>query len=229
MNKKTPTKLCQTLEEQFKGARYLKKDLAKLKNPPYFEDCQPHIDSYTSKIRSMQKIVRDQVGNLKLRLTETDGEKYNHLFDSNPESVSTEFENWGLGGVLDNFMFTNTGHLWITVDSARFKSGSHGAKSECLGKIKKIRKDLKGLYKPIEEFYHTVKDYMGLLERISFLCTGGDFSSLVEENKRISKVKERYLSKTYIIRIGVLSRPFADSLIHRLEQSFDLAKSHPGG
>ncbi len=225
MEQRPPTRLCEILEQKVKGTEAFETHLRSLRNPPYFENCQPSIDAYVSKIRELQEIVRQYVGELNLEQTETDGAKYGHLFGTSIDAVLTEFGNWGLP-VYHCSSFANTGHLWVTVRSARFKS-EYDSK-EVLERMKAKRDELNEKCKPINLFVDLMDNYSESLRgMIDFMLTWG-YDAWKEESDRLEEVKKSFISKTVFTRKGILSLCFVNSLLYRLEQSLDLSQNHPG-
>jgi hypothetical protein len=225
MTERPPTKAYLALEDRLKSSTIGEEYLSHLRSPKYLKDLQPHINQYIQEVRKLQTIVKEKV-NLQLRITECEGHKIEHLFDTDLASVSTEFQNWGLGGVHENIYFINTGHQWTTIDSARFKS-KHDlvANNRVLEQIKTMQHNLAELYKPIDSFCESIRNYNKTLFNLSqvFLC-----DELQEEKKRSDLEEELFFSKTNLIRKGVLSLSFVHSLVYQLEQSLDLSKNHPG-
>lgn len=242
MKQRPPSKLYSALEKKLKEYGW-DNHLVKLRNPPYLEDCQPQIDAYVSKIRTMQKIVREQVCQVRLIQTETDGVEEGYLFDTGLAAVLHEFDNWGLcqysdnfqsinpdlgvlGILKGNFQFVNTGHRWVTVKSARFKNQTTAKNT--LENLKEIQTKLNELNKPIVLFDRYLLEYEKEgLNRIEHAFIE-KYNMIKEEKKRLSEIKKKFLVETYFIRKGVLSLSFVRSLLYRLEESLDLSKNHPG-
>jgi hypothetical protein len=213
----------------FKSDPHFREIFLRLRYPPYFEDCQSALEAYTRKIREMQKLVQENVGQIKLRLTETDGARYEHLFESHTNAVYGEFENWGLS-LQRNGRYENTGHMWVTVDSARFRSNLsvQASAQDSLKTLKEIRDELAELFDPIAAFGETLAGYKMLLNNL-FESTFGPTGDLIrEESERVKSVEDRYEQEAYFIRKGILSLSFVNSLLHRLEESLDMCTHHPG-
>ena len=242
MKQRPPSKLYSALEKKLKEYGW-DNHLVKLRNPPYLEDCQPQIDAYVSKIRTMQKIVREQVCQVRLIQTETDGVEEGYLFDTGLAAVLHEFDNWGLcqysdnfqsinpdlgvlGILKGNFQFVNTGHRWVTVKSARFKNQTTAKNT--LENLKEIQTKLNELNKPIVLFDRYLLEYEEEgLNRIEHEFIE-KYNMIKEEKKRLSEIKKKFLVETYFIRKGILSLSFVGSLLYRLEESLNLSKNHPG-
>jgi len=244
MKQRPPSRLYSALEKKLKDYGW-DNHLVKLRNPPYLEDCQPQIDAYVSKIRTMQKIVREQVCQVKLIQTETDGVEEGYLFDTGLAAVLYEFDNWGLcqysdnfqsinpdlgvlGILKGNFQFVNTGHRWVTIKSARFKNQITARNS--LESLKEIQTELNELNKPISLFDKYLLEYEKTLIGIEHVFAGDkDKYNLIKEEKGcISEIKKKFSCENYFIMKGVLNLSFVGSLIYRLEESLDLSKNHPG-
>lgn len=229
MKKRPPTKLYQTLEDKLKELGNSEEELSKLRNPPYIEDLQPSLEKYISKIREMQKIVVEQVCNIELILTETDGVDYGHLFDMGMYAVTSEFDNWGLGeGSMYKSYFVNTGHFWVTIKSARFRSNYQGIQKKSMEKIKDIRNELDELYAPILSFKKVIRNYRDVLIDVSPYTDDDSMILWKAEQDRVGELKEKFEAETYLIRKNILSLSFVNSLIYKLEQSLDLSRQHPG-
>lgn len=224
-----PTRMYAYLESRLKGGdTYPQKDefLQKVKNPPYLLDYQTPLEAYIKEVRSLQVIVRREI-NLKLKVTETNGAPFDHLFDTGWRAVEEEFSRWGVGNSIPN-LFINTGHCWVTVASASFKAPYQHQSEQSLKKITAYRGELRERYAPISTIGKAIGDYEKVIEIAGIYCWRNEEEILNEEKEKYKGHQKQFLKDTDLVRKGILSLSMVEGLVHHLEQPDHLAWNHPG-
>lgn len=203
------------------------------KDAPHLVDYKPSIEAYVSQIRGLQEIVREKV-KLELRLTETDGAKYDHLFDTGWDAVEEEFWRWGLqdkkGSIYatHNLKFVSTGHLWVTVQSARFKRQYANTAMKSLDEIKEYSVQLSELQKPIGKIVKNIKRYRDDRFLLGAMCMNEGSDLFEDDQKKFQDYMGNFEQDAVMVRKGILSLSMVHSLTYQLEQSIDLARNHGG-
>lgn len=197
------------------------------RNPPYQREYQAPLAAYLTEIKRFQGLVRGKV-NLKFELTETDGAIEEHLFETEYGAVYNEFENWGLsphGRQAISCM--NTGHFYVTVESAQFESRFRSQGPSLLKQIKSGRDNLAELVKPIEDLTRTVYEYSHQLLRFCAVRFGPE-CDYPEEQRKLGEFKKKFFLDTDYVRKGILSLALVQGIVYHLEESIDLSRHHPG-
>jgi len=231
LNKQSGEVLYETLVELLKKHGKETTQAEWFKEPIYLTNHPELIRNYIIPVRRLQDIVRRKV-RFSIDIGYTSEEPFDELFDIHNYGLYEESENWGLWD--DEFGIdeipTPTGHAYSTVYDAKFKGRNIRKARQIITQIKRIREDMEEEYEPIrkvliksEEAYDKYSSIwrLGHPDR-SFGELCGD------ELRRVNEYGELFSAETVLVRKGILSLCLVNSLVHKLEDSIDLAKYHPG-
>ena len=180
---------------------------------------RPLFKEYMRIVRKMQDLVRKNVRDIEIGLreaSETSESELRFLFDLR-RAYWNEFDRWGLyvgDRKLERLRVTNIGHLWCTVDSARFAQNVNEYRArKTLAELKKLQEELLKLHSEILKTLKAMEDarYKDLFfkkNRIVLLLEQRKYKEFVEKHR-------------WALLKGILSPAFIQSLIYQLEKSLE--------
>lgn len=183
---------------------------------------RPFVKEYLKTVRDMQKIVSENVVDIKMSLQEASQSKdYDRLFDVGRQAVP-ELGRWNIK--FDDyirFQLMSYGHLWVTVRSARFSRGAGEARAaKTLERMKSLQEKM---FKAHLKLFKELKKFEKESHDKRMFDQYGEYRRLTGfEQREIKEFKEEY---QWNLGKGIISPSFTQSLIYRLEQSL---KEHPG-
>ena len=188
---------------------------------------------YMSVVREFQALVKGRV-KIDPWVTETDGNKYEHLFDTGWRAKD-ELVNWGLTDrwfpEMPMMEILSTGHCWVTVHAAKFNSQVHNQEEE-LEKMKALHDRLCALHSEIWNRRQIFSEFSGTVAYAKGAQAQREGKPPDECHKIVEDFwaavragKETADKELYLIHKGIVSPSFTSGLIYRLEESL---KHHPG-